>query len=133
VLWEKLSPKDRQVAELLLLGHGNKEIGKKLGMALRTVKAHMNKMFLKAGVTDEKKIPRIRLAVMLTYERYPSLRPNGKFSKHRADDDVTDNPYFRHVPVECLNDRELRYLCSVGLGFRGRPKYGRRNVGNAHV
>ena len=57
-----LTPKERQIVELLLTGAGNQEIAKELGMNFRTLKAHFNRMYLKNGITSGMK--RVKLAVL---------------------------------------------------------------------
>jgi DNA-binding NarL/FixJ family response regulator len=63
----KIHSRERQVAELLLAGCGNKEISKELHIASRTVKAILNKLFMRFGITDG--IKRVKLAAMLYRER----------------------------------------------------------------
>ncbi len=63
-------PRQEQVIELLLQGCSNKEIGNRLGMAERTVKAHMNRLFLKYQINDPNKIKRVELAVKIYQEKY---------------------------------------------------------------
>ena len=46
----KLSPREKQVVELLLQGYSNPEMAKELGIAERTVKLIMNRLFIKAGL-----------------------------------------------------------------------------------
>jgi DNA-binding NarL/FixJ family response regulator len=58
-----LSPRERQVADLLLEGCDNAEIAKKLKMARRKVKAHFNRMFIRFGIRDG--IKRVKLLVMI--------------------------------------------------------------------
>ena len=48
---ERLGPREQQMVELLLLGCDNAEIAAQLKMALRTVKAHFNRLFLRFGIT----------------------------------------------------------------------------------
>jgi DNA-binding NarL/FixJ family response regulator len=67
VMWEQLTPRDRQIANLLLQGCDNQEIADQLHMRRRTVKAHFNRMFLRFGIRDG--IKRVKLAVMLYRER----------------------------------------------------------------
>ncbi len=64
------APRQDQVIELLLQGCSNKEIGNRLGMAERTVKAHMNRLFLKYQINDPNKIKRVELAVKIYQEKY---------------------------------------------------------------
>jgi DNA-binding NarL/FixJ family response regulator len=75
---ELIYPRDareRQVADLLLAGCGNKEIGKELHIALRTVKAILNKLFMRFRITDG--IKRVKLAALLYRERvHTSADPN---------------------------------------------------------
>ena len=59
----RLSNRDQQLVELILQGCNNIEIGKQLNMALRTVKAHINRLFVQFGVTTG--IKRVKLAVIL--------------------------------------------------------------------
>lgn len=63
----ELGPREQAVVELLLEGCDNEEIGKRLGMALRTVKAHMNRMFLRYQIQGG--VKRVKLAVLLYKER----------------------------------------------------------------
>lgn len=65
--WERLSPRTRQVAKCLLDGMDNREISEHLGMTLRTVKAHMHKMFLLYDI-HPRYIKRVRLVYLLTKE-----------------------------------------------------------------
>jgi DNA-binding NarL/FixJ family response regulator len=48
----RLAPREQQIAELLLQGCDNEEIGKQLNIARRTVKAHFNRLFLRFGIHD---------------------------------------------------------------------------------
>lgn len=45
-----LTDRERQVLELLVAGHTNKEIGAELGIEERTVKLHVSRLMQKAGV-----------------------------------------------------------------------------------
>lgn len=56
----KLTPRDREILDCLLLGMSNKAIGAKLCISDRTVKAHLRTIFLRAGINDGQK--RVRLA-----------------------------------------------------------------------
>jgi DNA-binding NarL/FixJ family response regulator len=47
-----LSPREREVLDLLATGLANKQIARKLGIAERTVKAHLTRIFEQLGVTD---------------------------------------------------------------------------------
>ena len=66
---ELLTPLERRIVDLLLQGCENGEIAKELGMARRTVKAHFNRMFMKAGLSQFTGIKRVKLAVMLLREQ----------------------------------------------------------------
>ena len=69
-IWTKLSPREHEVAELLLLGCDQAEIAKELKPARRTVKLYFNKMFIRAGLSEFTGIKRVQLAVMLHRERH---------------------------------------------------------------
>ena len=47
-----LSAREREVLDLLALGLTNKQIARRLGIAERTVKAHLTSVFQQLGVTD---------------------------------------------------------------------------------
>ena len=76
--WElvlKIYPKERQVADLLLAGCANKEIGKELHIASRRVKNILTKLFIRFEITDG--VKRVKLAALLYRERvYTSAGPN---------------------------------------------------------
>ena len=55
--------REEEIGALLIQAYENKEIAAKLGMSVRTVKAHMNRMFLRYGIRDG--IKRVKLAVLL--------------------------------------------------------------------
>ena len=59
----RLCPRHRQIVELLMQGCGNQEIARHLNIALRTVKAHLNRLFLQFGITGG--IKRVKLAPFL--------------------------------------------------------------------
>lgn len=61
-----MTPREKQVGALLIEGCENKEIAKKLGMAPRTVKAHINHMFTEFGIDSG--IKRVKLATLLYRE-----------------------------------------------------------------
>jgi DNA-binding NarL/FixJ family response regulator len=56
----KVTPRDQQVLHLLTQGCSNKEIGGELNISPLTVKQHLRKLFLQAGILDGRK--RIKLA-----------------------------------------------------------------------
>jgi len=51
-LSEQLSARERQVLVLLTKGLSNRQIGRDLGIAERTVKVHMGSVFRRLGVAD---------------------------------------------------------------------------------
>ena len=67
----RLGPREQQVVELLLQGCDNAEIASQLKMARRTVKAHLNRLFLRFGIADG--IKRVKLATLF-YRRQSSLQ-----------------------------------------------------------
>lgn len=85
----RLTPRERQIVNLLLQGCDNNEIAKELNMARRTVKAHFNRLFLRFGITDG--IKRVKLAILLhrrqacqknnSMETVPSLSVNTESSR----------------------------------------------------
>ena len=46
------TPRERQVVNLTVQGHSNKEIARELTMGLGTVKTHLNHIFEKASVRN---------------------------------------------------------------------------------
>lgn len=64
VAWSQLSAREREVAEAVAEGLANKEIGDRLGISTRTVKAHLGAVFEKLGVRD-----RLQLVVLVAGER----------------------------------------------------------------
>jgi len=51
---EELTPREKEVAELLLLGKSRREIAKALFVSENTVKTHAQNVFSKCGVTSQK-------------------------------------------------------------------------------
>lgn len=64
----QLTPRERDIVELLLLGCDNTEISKNLNIAPRTVKAHFSRLYLRFGIMGG--IKRVKLATLL-YRRRP--------------------------------------------------------------
>ncbi len=56
----KVTPRDREVLDLLVQGCSNKEIAGQLSISPRTVKQHLRTLFLRAGIREGRK--RVRLA-----------------------------------------------------------------------
>jgi DNA-binding NarL/FixJ family response regulator len=48
----ELTPREREVLDLLATGLANKQIARRLGITERTVKAHLTRIFQQLGVTD---------------------------------------------------------------------------------
>ena len=69
-----LSPREQQIADLLLQGCDNAEIAKLLKMKRRTVKAYMNRLFRRFEIKDG--IKRVKLATLL-YRRLHSSANSG--------------------------------------------------------
>ena len=65
-----LSPREQQIAELLLQGCDNGEIATQLKMPRRTVKAYFHRMFLRFEIHDG--IKRVKLATLLYRKRLRS-------------------------------------------------------------
>src|SRR5215470_16526748 len=59
----KITPRDRQVLQLLVLGCSNKEIATQLNISPRTVKQHLRTLFLRAGIKEGRK--RVKLATAM--------------------------------------------------------------------
>jgi DNA-binding NarL/FixJ family response regulator len=58
-----LGPRERQVADLLARGASNAEVAQELGMAINTVRAHLNKLYMRYGITTGSK--RMKLVAIL--------------------------------------------------------------------
>lgn len=69
-----LTEQEEAIGRELLKGLSNDEIGKQLGIAGRTVKAHLAKMFRKRCVSMGRS-PRVQLAVKLYEELNPAPMP----------------------------------------------------------
>ena len=65
----KLTRLDRKICDALLEAKSNREIGVKLGIAERTVKAHLRTIFFRNGINDDRKHWRILLALRHYEER----------------------------------------------------------------
>lgn len=64
----QLTPRERDIVELLLLGCDNTEISKNLNIAPRTVKAHFSRLYLRLGILDG--IKRVKLCNLLVPEAF---------------------------------------------------------------
>lgn len=69
---EALTPREREVAEMVSQGASNKTIGEALDISDRTVKSHLTTIFGKLGITD-----RLQLALHMTSSKKdaPSMPP----------------------------------------------------------
>ena len=47
-----VSPRQREVADLVAAGMADKEIARRLGISYKTVRIHMNELFWKLGVRN---------------------------------------------------------------------------------
>jgi DNA-binding NarL/FixJ family response regulator len=59
----KVTPRDREVLDLLVQGCSNKEIAGQLNISPRTVKQHLRTLFLRAGIKEGRK--RVKLATAM--------------------------------------------------------------------
>jgi DNA-binding NarL/FixJ family response regulator len=74
----KITPRDRQVLDLLAQGCSNKEIGDQLNISLHTVKHHLRLLFLRAGILDGRK--RVKLARYCCEEESAVAAPCGRLN-----------------------------------------------------
>jgi DNA-binding CsgD family transcriptional regulator len=63
-LQPSFGPREDQVAALLATGASNSEIAHELGIALRTVKAHCNRLYMRYGLTGSTH-KRVRLVILM--------------------------------------------------------------------
>jgi len=73
--YDSLTPRERQIAELVGSGVSNKLIARELNITDRTVKAHLSAIFQKLGMQD-----RLRLALYIKDREYKKSEPNLTFS-----------------------------------------------------
>ncbi|MGA8224339.1 MAG: helix-turn-helix transcriptional regulator [Candidatus Acidiferrales bacterium] len=66
----RLTPRERDIVGLLLLGCDHTEIGKNLNIAPRTVKAHFSRLYLRFGIVDG--IKRVKLCKLVVSEAVTS-------------------------------------------------------------
>jgi two-component system, NarL family, nitrate/nitrite response regulator NarL len=48
----KLTPREKEIVEVLVLGYSNKEIASRFGISPQTVKNHLARLFEKFGVSS---------------------------------------------------------------------------------
>jgi DNA-binding NarL/FixJ family response regulator len=68
---DAITPREKEVLEMLVEGRSNREIGEPLGITVRTVKAHVAKLMRKAGVRN-----RIALCIYATSHSLVSSGPD---------------------------------------------------------
>jgi DNA-binding NarL/FixJ family response regulator len=64
---DRITPRERQIVQLLSAGASNKEIAKKLNVTERTVKAHLTAIFKKLGISG-----RLQLALFVLEHSRPA-------------------------------------------------------------
>jgi DNA-binding NarL/FixJ family response regulator len=64
----KITPRDRQVLNLLAQGCSNKDIASQLNISPRTVKQHLRTLFLRAGIREGRKRVKLATAVFMRQE-----------------------------------------------------------------
>ncbi len=72
-LYSSFGPREDQVAALLATGATNSEIAHELGIAVRTVKAHCNRLYMRYGLTGNRH-KRVRLVILMSRDQ-PSSAP----------------------------------------------------------
>jgi ATP/maltotriose-dependent transcriptional regulator MalT len=70
-----ITERQRQVVELIAAGCSNEEVGRRLGIATRTAKAHTDVLRRKLGVARRRQIPAAYRAVTGNDPLSPSLGP----------------------------------------------------------
>jgi DNA-binding NarL/FixJ family response regulator len=73
---ERVTPRERQIVDLLSAGASNKEIAKRLNVTERTVKAHLTAIFRKLGISG-----RLQLALFALEHSRRVRQPNGDWTK----------------------------------------------------
>jgi DNA-binding CsgD family transcriptional regulator len=96
-----LAPREQQIAELLLQGCDNDEIGKELKIARRTVKAHFNRLFLRFGIRDG--VKRVKLATLL-YRRQLCSEANATENEVPANESAKS---LRSSPKDLRTEKSL--------------------------
>lgn len=74
IMWDNLTPRERDVLYGIAQGHSNKQIAASLGIGIGTVKAHVKRMFLKLGVHDRALAPLVALGELEHAARMPRRR-----------------------------------------------------------
>jgi DNA-binding NarL/FixJ family response regulator len=73
---ERVTPRERQIVDLLSAGASNKEIAKRLNVTERTVKAHLTAIFRKLGISG-----RLQLALFALEHSQRVRQPDGDWTK----------------------------------------------------
>ncbi|MCU1299660.1 MAG: LuxR family transcriptional regulator [Acidobacteriaceae bacterium] len=81
-MWDKLTAREKQVAELLLQGCDNDEIAKITEMGIRTVKAHFGRMFLRFQISGG--VKRVKLATLLYRSQICQKEPIGLLPENKG-------------------------------------------------
>jgi serine/threonine-protein kinase PknK len=68
---DPLSPREREVLILLAEGHSNGHIAERLSVTRDTVEKHIQNLFLKLGIPDDRRVHR-RVLATLVYHRIPA-------------------------------------------------------------
>jgi DNA-binding NarL/FixJ family response regulator len=130
----KITPRDREILERLRSGLSNRQIGKELDIAERTVKQHLRTLFLRFGIREGRKriallnlvypmeVNETRLALLSTREReIVKLVIDGKTNAEIAgvgigarSEQVIKN-HLRSIfdKIGCDSRCELRYLMTA--------------------
>ena len=61
-LLDELTPREREVMELVVMGRHNREIAPQLGISVRTVEVHKARLMSKLGVDNVADLVRIAMA-----------------------------------------------------------------------
>lgn len=102
----QLTPRERQVVELLLLGCDNTEISKNLNIAPRTVKAHFRRLYLRFGIVNG--IKRVKLCRFLGSEAFMrSDRRDKSFVAGEGKQQVIE------LVAQGLNNRQMAVLMGI--------------------
>jgi DNA-binding NarL/FixJ family response regulator len=65
-VWSTLSPREREVVQLIAEGHGMKQVAAALGISARTVEFHKYRAMQSLGVTSNAELVRVALAQKLS-------------------------------------------------------------------
>lgn len=69
--YDSLTPREREILDLIAAGQGNKQIARHLGITEKTVKAHCTRLFQRIGVSDRTQ------AALWAVEHRPAPSPFG--------------------------------------------------------